>query len=193
MRTSVLAACVAVAACGGRGAGTAPAPATPAAPATAAVGSAGVDDPVESGSDDGDAYGELIGSGEAPMGGSGHSLARRPPPPDDVAHLVLGQAVVNGDLDRAIVRRFLERDLEKLTYCYDKQLLVRPGIHGVVSLAFTIAKDGTVPKSAGHGVDDEVASCMAGVIAAIVFVAPKGGNPVDVNVVIEAVPPKTSH
>ena len=205
MRPSVL---VVIAACGGGagvaaqgGAPVAPAETAAAPPPAVAVADAGVaailapdaDSAAITlggsdtrGFDDSNIYGGLLGN----AGSGGGNAARRPPPED--AHLVLGQPTLTGNLDRAIVRRYLKRNIQKLTYCYEKELLVKPGLAGTVTLAFTIAADGTVSHATGSGVDGEVSSCMAGVVADIVFPKPKSDKVV-VSYPFELVLPKPDH
>ncbi len=101
----------------------------------------------------------------------------------------IGQPAVTGDLDKAIIRRYLKRNIQKLTYCYEKELLATPGIQGTVTATFTIALDtGKVTSSNATGVDPNVASCVASVIAAIEFPRPKGTADVDVSYPLTFVP-----
>jgi hypothetical protein len=98
-----------------------------------------------------------------------------------VPHPTLGRATAVGGLDKAIIRRYIKRNVEKIAYCYEKQLLAHPGIEGTVSIQFFISPDGSVKSSNGTGFDGEVASCVAGVVSAIEFPRPDGGGGVQVN------------
>ncbi len=93
----------------------------------------------------------------------------------------IGQPSVEGDLDKAIIRRYIKRNIQKIQYCYEKQLLAKPTIAGTVQARFFIAANGTVEHSTGSGVDPDVASCVAEVIKNIEFPKPKGGGIVKVN------------
>jgi hypothetical protein len=93
----------------------------------------------------------------------------------------LGQPVAQGDLDKAIIRRYVKRNLQKIQYCYEKQLLAKKGLSGTVQAQFTIAGNGHVTASAASGVDKDVSSCIADVIAAIEFPKPKDGKDVPVS------------
>ncbi|HEU0030640.1 MAG TPA: AgmX/PglI C-terminal domain-containing protein [Kofleriaceae bacterium] len=88
----------------------------------------------------------------------------------------IGQPAAQGDLDKAIIRRYIKRNLQKLTYCYEKQLLVKPKLAGTVNAQFTIGANGSVVDSKASGLDPEVASCVAGVIKDIEFPKPKGAG-----------------
>jgi hypothetical protein len=93
----------------------------------------------------------------------------------------IGQPSSVGDLDKAIIRRYIKRNVPKIQYCYEKQLLVKPNLEGVVSTQFFIAPSGSVASANASGVDPDVASCVADVIKGIEFPKPKGGGGVQVN------------
>lgn len=77
-------------------------------------------------------------------------------------------------LDRAMIRRYVKRHLEKIRYCYEKELLVQPGLEGTVTALFTINGNGVVVDSKASGVDANVSGCIAQVVSNISF--PKIGN-----------------
>jgi hypothetical protein len=116
--------------------------------------------------------GVLVGTSEARL----ETLKKSAPP-----MLSAGQPSTNGDLDKAIIRRFVKRNLDKIQYCYEKALLAKPGLKGTVMVQFFIAPTGTVPSAHATGVDDAVATCVEGVIKGIAFPEPKGGGGVQVN------------
>ena len=105
--------------------------------------------------------------------------------PAAVHHLAptasIGQPSVQGDLDKAIIRRYIRRNLDKVTYCYEKALLARPTLAGTVATQFVIGVDGIVSSSAASGVDPDVSTCVAGVIKTIEFPKPKGNGIVQVS------------
>lgn len=122
-------------------------------------------------------HGSGTGSGYGVGSGRGGMRGRQ----SSVPQVRIGQPQSVGDLDKAIIRRYIKRNIQKITYCYEKQLLARPGLEGTVSTQFFISPNGTVSASNASGVDSEVASCVAGVIKAIEFPKPKGGGGVQVN------------
>jgi hypothetical protein len=99
------------------------------------------------------------------------------PPPGPT----IGEAKAVGGLDKAIIRRYIKRNINKISYCYEKQLLAHPTIEGTVKIQFFIAPDGSVTSSNGDGFNSEVAGCVASVIGAIEFPRPDGGGGVTVN------------
>lgn len=88
----------------------------------------------------------------------------------------LGVSQVNGELDTNIVRRILRRQQARVTYCYEKQLLVEPGLSGTVTARFEIDERGAVIDASASGMNDEVASCVASALRSASFPAPKSGT-----------------
>jgi hypothetical protein len=122
-------------------------------------------------------HGSGTGSGYGVGGGRGGMRGRT----SSVPQVRIGQPNAVGDLDKAIIRRYIKRNIAKITYCYEKQLLAKPGLQGTVSTQFFITPNGTVASSNASGVDGQVSSCVAGVIKSIEFPKPKGGGGVQVN------------
>jgi len=73
------------------------------------------------------------------------------------------------DCDVSIIKRYIKRNLAKITYCYERQLLATPGLSGTVDTLFTVMPNGHVVESKASGVDPRVSSCVADVIANIQF------------------------
>jgi hypothetical protein len=121
------------------------------------------------------AEGSGYGVGTGPSSGPRN---RTPPPP--TVRLGMPNAT-GGELDKAIIRRYIKRNIQKIQYCYEKELLAKPNIKGTVATTFTIGGDGLVKSSTATGVDKDVASCIAGVIKAIEFPKPKDNKVVTVN------------
>jgi hypothetical protein len=86
----------------------------------------------------------------------------------------------NPTYDKSIVRRYIRRHLNEISYCYEKQLLAHPNLGGDINATFLIGPKGAVQSSTGTGFDGEVASCLAGVIKTIEF-PPPGDGGVQVN------------
>lgn len=83
-------------------------------------------------------------------------------------------------LDKAIIRRSIKRNIGKLQYCYEKQLVAEPKLEGTVTAEFTIGVDGLVSKSTASGIP-VVDRCIADVIRGIEFPKPSGGAVVNVS------------
>src|SRR5258706_7693673 len=93
----------------------------------------------------------------------------------------VAQPTAAGDLDKPIIRRYIKRNIQKIQYCYEKQLLVKPSLKGTINAQFFITPNGNVAQSTAAGFDPEVASCVAAVINGIEFPKPRGGSGVQVN------------
>jgi hypothetical protein len=122
-------------------------------------------------------HGSGTGSGYGVGGGRGGMRGRTAAVPT----VSIGQPNAQGDLDKAIIRRYIKRNIQKITYCYEKELLVKPQLSGTVQTQFFITPDGNVASATGKGVDQNVADCVANVIKGIEFPKPKGGGGVQVN------------
>ena len=122
--------------------------------------------------------GRYPGSGWDGVGGGGpkgRPKAKFEPP------VVIGTPTSTGDLDRAIIRRYIKRNIDKIGYCYEKQLLAKPDLSGSVMVSFFITPSGSVKTSVGSGMDPTVANCVAEVVSHIEFPRPDGGGGVQVN------------
>ena len=77
-------------------------------------------------------------------------------------------------LDEAIIRRYMRRNIEKISYCYEKELLGDARLEGTVTANFTLNGNGAVIESRASGVSPAASSCIASVISNIKF--PKVGG-----------------
>lgn len=84
----------------------------------------------------------------------------------------LGKPDVIGDYDGAIIRRYVKRKINQISYCYENQLLAHPDLEGTALATWTINMSGLVQNSTASGVSKEVSSCIAGVISSIEFPKP---------------------
>ena len=115
---------------------------------------------------------DTIGHGSGYGVGSDGNHGRKAPPPP----VRIGEPTVKGDLDKAIIRRYVKRHIQKVVYCYEKQLLVDDKIAGTVTTQFTIDADGFVTGATASGMDKTVAECIQTVISRIEFPKPKSGE-----------------
>lgn len=122
-------------------------------------------------------HGAGTGSGYGVGSGRGGMRGRT----SAVPTVTISQPNVQGDLDKAIIRRYIRRNIQKISYCYEKQLLAKPSLSGTVTAQFFISPNGSVTSSQGSGLDPDVAACVADVVRGIEFPKPKGGGGVQVN------------
>ncbi len=121
------------------------------------------------------------GMGNSPWGGGGgwgNNGKRSPGVPKTTD---IGMPTSGGNLDKAIIKRYIKRNQSKIAYCYESELLARPTIEGQVAVQFLISGSGSVMSSTGAGFDNKVASCVASVIKNIEFPKPTDGGNVQVN------------
>ncbi len=86
----------------------------------------------------------------------------------------ISQATSMGSLDLAPVRRYVRRHLEKIRYCYEKELLARPQLAGTLQTRFEIKPDGHTGDVTVSGFDDKVAACVQDVLTNVEFPAVTG-------------------
>jgi hypothetical protein len=93
------------------------------------------------------ALGHLGTIGKGGGNGSEHShrtlAGRRARAPGVVA----GEASVRGKLDKEIIRRVIRLHINEVKYCYESELVLRPGLAGRLAVWFTIGASGQVLSS----------------------------------------------
>lgn len=108
------------------------------------------------------------------FGRPGHGPGARPP------SVTTAPTGAIGTLDRADIRRVMQRHLVPIRNCYERQLAVTADLAGTVRARFTVGKDGRVLDASASGMGPAVDDCVAGVIRRITFPAPRGGGIVTV-------------
>jgi hypothetical protein len=99
----------------------------------------------------------------------------------NAASVRTGQPTVEGALDKETIRRYLRRNFPALRTCYEQRLAARAELNGTLTASFVIQPDGTVRDAKASGLDAEVESCFAKVIATIQFPPPKAREDVHVS------------
>lgn len=126
-------------------------------------------------------YGPIGGDWGSGIGGVGTGRGGMRGKVSDLPQVRIGMPDTQGGLDKPVIRRYIKRNLTKITYCYEKELNAKPTLEGTVRAQFTISATGAVTSSTASGVDDAVATCIASVIRAIEFPKPQGGGNVNVS------------
>lgn len=144
---------------------SAPPPASPATPSTPDANAPFVEDPSPVVPDP-DAPAEL---GHGAGTGAGQGMAKP-------TALQFGVPVITGDYDKAIVLRYLRRNGQRLTLCYERQLESKPSLQGTVNTRFVITSSGAVTESTATGLDPVVSACVATTIKGIEFPKPSGAK-----------------
>lgn len=94
----------------------------------------------------------------------------------DVPSTRLGQPTITGEYDKATLRRYIRRNINKIQYCYEKRQLVKPTLAGTVTTQFFIKPDGKVVSANASGLDRDVSRCVAEVFKAIEFPRSESGR-----------------
>ena len=93
--------------------------------------------------------------------------------PEEEGQILEGQ----GSLSRAEIFKVIERHARAFRYCYEKQLLKDPSIHGKVVLNWTISKSGAVEAAkwkSSQIQSSEVNTCLISRLRDLHFPKPKG-------------------
>lgn len=122
-------------------------------------------------------HGNGTGTGYGSGSGKGGMRGRKAKPPE----VRIGNVSATGDLDKNIIRRYIRRKLPRIRHCYEKELLVKPGLSGTVVTQFQISPAGSVQGANAKGIGNKnVESCVADAIKSIQFPKPNGGGYVNV-------------
>ncbi len=106
------------------------------------------------------------GPGNYPFGPGGSLLPpRRPRPTFTIGHVVEPPE----GLDPNVIRRYLRQRSSEIAYCYEKELVTRPTLAGMVTARFAIGQDGRVLKADVGGLGNPVDGCIADVLRTIQF------------------------
>lgn len=90
----------------------------------------------------------------------------------------IGHASSSEGLDKNFIRRYVRQKLPPIRDCYERHVRRYPRRSDRVLVDFQISPQGAVIASSASGVNEEVSSCVAEVIAGIQFPKPKGTAPV---------------
>ncbi|HEX5064354.1 MAG TPA: AgmX/PglI C-terminal domain-containing protein [Kofleriaceae bacterium] len=86
-----------------------------------------------------------------------------------------GALTALGELDQTIVRRYIRRNINRIRYCYEKELVTKSDLAGTLTASWTIDSGGLVRDVKLDGFP-AVASCMTTALSAIEFPRPKQGS-----------------
>ena len=88
----------------------------------------------------------------------------------------LGIPVVTGGLDKAVVRRYVQRQLRRVIDCYEKELVTDPDLEGTVVVDVQLDEGGQVLAASANGVSETVSGCIARAMGSMVYPAPRDGS-----------------
>ncbi len=114
-----------------------------------------------------------LGSGYGRSPGALSQRSRQTP------RVVAGRPLVQGSLDKEIIRRVVRRHRREVRYCYEQELIKDPYLQGKVTVSFVIQTSGRVTSSVVKSStlrNNRVERCVVGKIRRWVFPEPKGGG-----------------
>ena len=93
-------------------------------------------------------------------------------------------AIIHGALDESQIDAAIQQVMNQIRYCYQRELVKEPGLHGEITVKFVISGTGSVSKaeikSSTMG-SPTVESCITGRFLHFRFPEPKGGGDVVVS------------
>ena len=90
-----------------------------------------------------------------------------------------GAAVIQGSLDKELIRRVIKRHIAQIRYCYERELQSSPGLFGKVATRFVISAAGRVQQAKVEQTtlkNAKVERCVLSKIRTWRFPKPKGGG-----------------
>jgi TonB family protein len=99
--------------------------------------------------------------------------AKDPQPPGkgnlDIQVLLDGELEMVGSMGKDAVRKVMKDNVTKLQFCYEKTLMMNPGIEGKVMAKFTIEPQGSVSDVKCEGVHPDVEECVSKAVKELKF------------------------
>ncbi len=89
------------------------------------------------------------------------------------------EATVLGALDKGVIQQVIQRHMNELRYCYQRELTQDPSLAGRVEVKFVVARDGTVSSASVASStlgNQAVDSCIVGRFLRFRFPEPRGGG-----------------
>jgi hypothetical protein len=113
------------------------------------------------------------GYGEIDLGGRGKE--------DTI--FVPGHTTVVGGLSREVINRVIQKHMNEIKYCYEKELTKDPGLYGKITVLFMIEGTGRVGEALVQQTtmsSEPVESCVVNHVRRWMFPSPQGGGTVQV-------------
>ncbi|MBA2540277.1 MAG: TonB family protein [Deltaproteobacteria bacterium] len=89
--------------------------------------------------------------------------------PPDIQVLLDGDMEMTGSMGKDVVRKVMKDNVTKLQFCYEKTLMMNPGIEGKVMAKFTIEPQGSVSDVKCEGVHPDVEECVSKAVKELKF------------------------
>lgn len=123
-----------------------------------------------------------VGTGRGAIGEGGTLAGGRSRPSIQVGDGA--ETVILGGLDKDVIDKIIRQYFSQIRYCYEKEIASAPGMRGRVMTRFVISASGRVTSAAVSSSslgNENVHSCLTGVLKRITFPEPLGGGIVEVS------------
>ena len=107
------------------------------------------------------------------------AAAYGPGTPGPGANIAAGDSIVLGSLDKGVIQSVIQRHLNQIRYCCQRELTTDPSLAGRIVIKFVVAADGTVSSATvkESTMDNTiVGTCIASRFMRFMFPAPAGGG-----------------
>jgi hypothetical protein len=104
---------------------------------------------------------------------------RPAPPRRRVGNVWLEQPEIRGDLEKAVLRKYISEKLSAFVACYEHELSIKSELRGTVTVDFLITASGSVATATATGMT-KVDACIAAEVKKIQFMRPHDGASVQV-------------
>lgn len=111
--------------------------------------------------------------------GYGEGAARLGAKKERDINISAGNAIIEGSLDKELIRRVIKSHIAQIRYCYERELQASPGLFGKVSTQFVISAQGRVQQANVQQTtlnNAKVERCVLSKIKTWRFPKPKGGG-----------------
>jgi hypothetical protein len=91
----------------------------------------------------------------------------------------MSEPIILGNLDRSLIDEVIQRHMNQIRYCYQRELTRNNTLAGKITIKLTIAKDGTVASARTKSTsmnDAALESCIEGRFMKMQFPKPKNGG-----------------
>jgi hypothetical protein len=154
------------------------APPPPASPPPAPPTKASTDDAIvnEPSPEEAAKYGGLTSQADISSGFDDHPS---PPPKHILPQVGLESPEIRGNLEKAVLRRYMTEKIQHIARCYEQELAGNPALNGTVTVDFMITASDGVATATATGMA-KVDACIAAEVKKIQFMRPHDGATVQV-------------
>ncbi len=87
-----------------------------------------------------------------------------------------GKVKAGPALSKEVIKRVMKKNVPRIQYCYEKELLHQPKLQGRIEVKYTIGTNGRVSQTTVKGLTPAMTSCIEKVLKKMQFPKPIGGG-----------------